>query len=288
MIADTGPPGDFDPTPDPGVYYDVPAEQYHRWDAMSNSWLKHIADASLKHFKYAREHPPGQTDAMLRGTVLHALCLEPLDFAARFALEPEVDKRTKLGRERLAQFADEVGGRTVISQSLYDSCRPMARALMAHPIARELLADGTPEVSVVWDDADTGIRCKARYDYLLPPMLGDVKSTKSAEPFQFSRACNTYGYHRQGAFYLDGARAVGLDVDMFAFAAVEVAPPHDVIVYAADKPMLLAGRAQYKRALFMYKYALETHQWPGRNEHDVEPISIPAYVLRDEGIEVEQ
>jgi len=275
----------FIPTPEPGIYRGIPAEEYHRWDAISNSWISRIVNGSLKHFQWEREHPREPSKAMLHGTVLHALCLEPLEFAQRFAVEPKLDGRTKAGREARAQFEKLSEGKVVIPRAMYSECVPMAKALMAHAKSRELLADGEPEVSLVWEDQDTHVRCKARLDYLLPPLIGDVKTTRDGDPFKFSRACNDYGYHRQAAFYVDGAQLLDLDVSAFVFATVESKPPYDVVVYAADELMLIAGRMGYKRALYAYAKALETNQWPGRNEETVEPIGLPSYVLRDEGLD---
>ncbi len=274
----------FIQTPMPGVYRDVPATEYHRWDAMSKTWLGYIEDESPKHFHYRRAHPKVTTEAMLGGQVLHKLCLEALDFADEFVVAPKVDRRTKVGKAAWADFERLSERKVVIEQGQYDTSRAMARSLMRHKIARELLADGQAELSIVWDDPDTGIRCKARLDYFLPPMIGDVKRARKVSEHGFSSAVAAYGYHRQAAMYLDGGQIVKLDAKVFAFATVETEEPYDVVVYVADEKMILAGRKSYKRALFTYKHCLETNEWPGRAEHEVVEIGLPNYILADEGL----
>ena len=272
------------PTPEPGIYRGVPAETYHQWDAISNSGLGIIDTESLKHFKYRQDHPRPPSDAMDKGTCLHALCLEPVEFAKRFAVEPTINARTKEGKAAREDFAKLSEGLTVIKRPHYNDAVPMAKALKAHAMTRELLADGEPEVCLVWDNPEFGVRCKARLDYLLAPAIADVKSSRDIERFSFSRSCGLYGYHRQAAFYTDGANFLDIDISMFVFATVESSPPYDVVAYAADDLMLEAGRRSYRRALHFYAKALESDQWPGRNETTVEPIGLPHYILRDEGL----
>jgi hypothetical protein len=282
MIAqDTRP---FIETPPPGIYEDIPAETYHQWDAISNSWLGKLADKSPKHFKWERDHPVPPSEAMIRGSVLHKLCLEAMSFSDEFAVAPEVNRRTKAGKADWAKFCELSEGKMVVDRKTFDTCRAMAKELMRHKVTRELLADGQPEVSIVWSDEDTGILCKARLDYLLPPMVGDVKTTRDGDARAFSNSSASYGYYRQAAFYLDGARACGLDVSTFVFATVESAQPHDVVAYAANRNFVTAGRKRYRRALFVYKACLESGNWPGRNETGVEELELPYWLLKEEGL----
>ena len=284
--SETEAPTRFIPTPEPGIYYDNPAEVYHRWDAMSNSWGGKILNGSLKHFKWEREQPEQPpSKAQLLGTALHALCLEPLRFAARFALEPKVNKRTNAGKEDLATFSDLNQGKTIISPETHAQAVPMAEALLDHAVAGEMIRDGKPEVSLVWDAPEFGVRCKARLDYLWSPIIADLKTTRNGDPDAFAKACQQYGYDRQSAFYLDGAQILGLPVEEFAFATVESSPPYDVVVYTADPLMLEAGRRKYKRALWHYAKALETNVWPGRNEVTAELIGLPRWALAEEGLD---
>src|SRR4051812_34967536 len=67
-------------TPDPGIYYDLPAKTYHALDACSKSSLDWIADYSPMHLKWNREHPEEPTDALKFGSALHTMILEPAKF----------------------------------------------------------------------------------------------------------------------------------------------------------------------------------------------------------------
>ncbi len=147
----------------------------------------------------------------------------------------------------------------------------MAAAVNAHPIAAALFANGTPEVSLFWVDAATGVKCKARLDWLPHPQPGrrlivpDIKSAASAEPGEFSRNAARFGYVSQHVWYSDGIRACGIDPDpAFLFCVVEKEPPHVVTVgqFADDADLKLAA-AMNDKARRVFKECTTTDQWPG-------------------------
>ena len=113
----------------------------------------------------------------------------------------------------------------------------MAAALQAAELAPidgerfsvgDLFSDGAPEQSLFWRDLETGVDCRARLDWLPAPAEGrrmvivDYKTATSADPREFGRAVDSYGYHVQQAFYLDAVRACGVHPDpAFVFVVQE-------------------------------------------------------------------
>ena len=65
----------------PGIYPDLPNEEYHRCDGVSNSMLSDMA-RSPAHFQAARRRQREETPAMAIGTAIHCAVLEPERFAA--------------------------------------------------------------------------------------------------------------------------------------------------------------------------------------------------------------
>lgn len=85
----------------------------------------------------------------------------------------------------------------------------LAAAMIAnHPALKFYFVGGFAEVSVVWDDAELGLRCKARFDYLKVNAINDLKTFANMMNKTIEKA--VYGamasgrYHIQGAFYLRG------------------------------------------------------------------------------------
>lgn len=272
--------------PEPGVYRNIPGEEYHSWDAVSMSGFKYL-DASPAHYRAFTEKPPPSTDAMAFGSMLHKLALETIDFDAEYAVAPEGDRRTKAGKEKWAKFEEAAQGKIVVKREDYDTARAMAKAIQKHSLASKLLAGGETEISLVWDDVDTQVRCKGRLDRLIEKGIADLKSAADASEEAFGRAITRYRYYRQAAFYLDGAKANGFDVEWFAFIAAEKAFPFGVTVWDVSANSFVVGRKNYKRHLYTVKACLESGRWDNYDErlYTFEP---PNWLLREEGLLEEQ
>ncbi len=76
---------------EPGIYTNVPAEEYFGWEAMNRSTLEH-AGRSMLHLHAAMTTPAESSDAMDLGTALHCAVLEPDAFSRRYVVAPKVDR----------------------------------------------------------------------------------------------------------------------------------------------------------------------------------------------------
>lgn len=115
--------------------------EYHQHPAVSKSDLD-LIQRSPAYYKYCKEHEKSQTPAMLLGSVVHKLVLEPEEFDAEFAVAPVCDKRTKAGKEMWAEFEAHAEGLTVMTKDLSEQAQAMANAVLSHEIARKLLQNG--------------------------------------------------------------------------------------------------------------------------------------------------
>ena len=90
--------------------------EYHATSAVSKSDLDLIAK-SPAHYTEAKNAPKEQTASMLLGSVAHKLVLEQDKFEEDFAIAPDVDRRTKAGREQWAEFAKNITDKITIIDS---------------------------------------------------------------------------------------------------------------------------------------------------------------------------
>ena len=106
--------------------------------------------------------------------------------------------------EQAATFA----GREEISENWDQAIRLMAQIVKSHPQLKDAFVGGAPEVSVFWDDGD--VRFRARFDYLKPQGVFDLKSISNWRGDDFRKAClreiGFRGYDVQAAHYIE-ARA---------------------------------------------------------------------------------
>lgn len=80
-----------------------------------------------------------------------------------------------------------------------------------------VLTDGFPEVSFFWIDEETGVRCKARFDWLRPGPLIDLKTHGAQDDAEtidsFTNSISRYCYDLQAAHYIDAYRQITAAVD---------------------------------------------------------------------------
>lgn len=262
--------------PAPGVYADVPFAEYFRWNAASSSRLSLLVQ-SPAHLRASLDGKSEDTTSLRIGRAAHMAILEPEKFGAEFARAPEGDGRTTAVRE--AKAALEASGKVALSPAEWDRTVGIRQAVRSHPSAWPLLSgEGRSELSLVWVDPTTGVTCKARHDRHSPLMAGgaivDVKTTRDASRSSFEKAIFGYGYHRQAAFYAEGAEQCGLPTEHSVIVAVENEAPFAVAVYRLSDAALDAGWEEVKALLGLYGRCQATNQWPGYPT-EVQDVSLP-------------
>ena len=252
----------------------------------SELWLLNPENGgSPEKYKWFKEHPEPETPALLFGRVVHKLLLEHQDFFSEFCITPRVDRRTREGREKYAEFEAAVDGRTQISGDMYRQALEMTMKAIEEPFVNTLIA-GRHEVPITWTDEETGVKCKARLDCLTEIdgqlYVVDYKTTTSAHLGSFSNSAFKYGYHFQAAMYLDGVKAVtGRDAKFF-FIAQEKDEPYAVCVYAADDEFIHSGEDKFRELIGIYRECEASGNWYGYMgaEPAVLTLQLPAWAVK--------
>jgi hypothetical protein len=130
---------------------------------------------------------------------------------------------------------------------------------------------------VVWTDAETGIECKGRIDYLRGGCLVDLKGTRDIDARVFGATAARFGYVGQLAFYTAGLEANGVVLDEPPrIVAVESEPPHDVAVFEVGPDLLTQARYENAGLLSIVSAGRTSKLWPGRYPEAV-PLVLPAW-----------
>ena len=184
-----------------------------------------------------------------------------------------------------------------------------AAMIEKHPQLSKAFSGGMPEVSVFWRDEDSGVPCKARFDYLKPRAIVDLKSYENTIGLPvrkaIARCVANYRYHIQAAFYLDGAEAArGLiakgrvfgEVDPGFPPALAAAPErHFLFVFQQKGPAPLArgmvlapgltldiGRDEIADATALFAHCWQVYgadPWLDASEIETfDPTEFPAYI----------
>lgn len=227
-----------------GIVHDMDAAHYHADPGIGSSPLR---TQHAKSHRAARQ-PVEETEPMRVGTLVHMAYLEPEVWQAEVLdPDPPVELAKKTHRKAARLMADGATLEDFFEEWSYkastirgywenEGVRQMADFLEDHPYADtddetvelvesvcealdefmaaggyddDVLAEADFEVSIFWEDAETGRRCKGRIDILVELEEGllvlDLKVTGSdVRPHAWKRRIARYSSHVQAGHYLRG------------------------------------------------------------------------------------
>lgn len=234
-------------------------------DAIRRSDLWKISKSPM-HFRYWMDHEKERTKALIFGAAAHKYILEPEFFENEYAVAPNIDRRTKDGKEAYAAFIDEAAGRDVISQDEFAAIKDMRDALMLNHVIEGLLT-GYHEKAFTWQDDITGEMCTCRVDCLSDfcdeKYIVDYKTTESCEDGVFERSVRKYGYKFQAGMYHEGVFQNLFEDRKFAFIAQEKEPPYASRVYFCTDEFVRQGYDQFRELIGIYHECKVNDRWPG-------------------------
>ena len=260
-------------------------KEYRQHPAISRSELFKIGESPEK-FKYYQENPEDPTPALIFGQLFHAMALQPETVAEQFAVAPNVDRRTKAGKEAYAEFQKEAESKTIVTADMFQQAEEMCEALKRNEFVQKLLA-GEKEVVFFWDDDLTGEACKCRVDCLTE--LGDnlividLKSTENAETEAFMRSAIKYGYDFQSAMYSKGVEVNKGKKPLFVFIAIEKKPPYAINILQADELFIRRGYDLFRELIGICHDCKQTGNWYGYlgKYNQINNLALPAWLAKE-------
>ncbi len=274
---------------EPGAYR-MPLGVYHTQavcpgPSFSSSGLRTILMDSPAGFWAFSEMNPERfvqdpTDALIFGRAAHALLLGDEVFDEHFVVldddaprrptKPQIKARAE-GRITPAARASfdywetiDGFGLTPIPGAWMEHITGMSRSLQAHPLIGPLF-DGTPEVSLIWQDEQTGLWLKARPDML--PQLGeaiaDLKTTRDASKAAVLRDTARHGYAMQLELARIGYEQVtGQRIENAVLVYVQKTPPYHVSAVEIAADALHYAGLRLRRAIQVAAECLDLGRWP--------------------------
>jgi exodeoxyribonuclease VIII len=232
---------------------------YFSIEALSASGAKELL-RSPAHYRHWKDNPKEPTAAMVFGTLVHALILEPERPIEKVVSIKQLNWTTKEGKAEREQL--QKLGLPIVSQQDVDRALLVRDAVFANEEAADLLTDAVCEKSYTWTGYSARVKCKAGVDAVTPRGIVDIKTTIDASPDGFARRIRSLNYHLQAAHYIDGLSNVDGVMHNFTFIAVETFPPYAVACYQLDRNALSAGYAAMDRVAKVYADCLASGSWP--------------------------
>lgn len=236
-----------------------------------------------------RYPPKEESDALILGKAAHCLILGDEVFAENFAYVPEdAPKRPTSvqvanferdgkwsaaaaeGGPWWAAFEIEAAGRSLLTAEQVTKIGYMAENLQALPEAREALIGDLTEISMIWQDEQTGLWVKSRPDCIPSNGVdfGDLKtfSPKGADlMLSAMRAVTDHGYAVQMAMAVEGAeRIFGTSATRCALIFIQTTEPYEPVPLMLDEDAIHWGRVLFRDGLNKIAHGLKAGEWPGR------------------------
>jgi hypothetical protein len=302
---------------EPGIYFGLNETIYHADSAIGSTNIKHAERSGPDYWWHSALNPSRPsiepTPAQGFGRAIHKRTLEgEHKFLAHYERAPEpeglletdadlaewltghgVNKPPRTKSEKIIQaigidpqvrILAEIerraaeAGREILKRHDFDRIIMASDLITQNPHLATAFSNGYPEVSVFWDRPD-GVRCKARFDYLKPRGIGDLKSIRNPLGLDFRDACRraiaNYRYDIQAAHYLEARRQIPQLLDnvqgdhdanwlkqvaetkefgfVFVFFQAEDAPISWACSLSPGNPVLEIGRMAIEHAIERYK-----------------------------------
>ncbi len=295
-----------------------PEYLYRKSPGESATQIKVFGNRSPAHYRYQFRGEPvirSESEAMVLGSMVHCLVLEPQHFDRRYQAQPQPEEHHLVTVPQLKQWLkahhlNQAGQKSelierimqhdpdapvwlileekrrqsrckTVKPELICQAQAMADCVLNCPDARQLFSHGDAEVSVWGQHENTGLLTKCRPDWLRDGVCVDLKTCACANPQKFSSDFVRLGYDLQQAHYLNTLNSAGIQVEVFAFIAVESEPPYLTQVYMLDsKHATMAVRRWHQVMCDLYE-CQQQDRWPGYTD-EIE-LPLPGWYARQYG-----
>lgn len=267
--------------------FDLTNTEYHASEGLSRSKLWTFKQLPSKFWyeyisgEYVR---PTDSDAFVLGDLVHTMVLEPHLFDERYALMPNIDRRTKQGKIDYEDFLLQSAGKACVKPDVLSMGTAMARSLNNNTTVCDLLCDAKMEKSIYWKHEATGLICKARPDVIQGRIVSDLKTTQDAGFRSFQQSAYKYGYFLQSAMVYEALKSIGEPFHNFVFICVEKTAPHAVGLYMLDDEALQFGIDMFHSLMERIARCYEANVWP---DYGISKLTLPKWASIDEGYEHE-
>lgn len=232
-----------------------------------------VSYSSLKAFRKSPKHyvqyltqPRTTTPAMLLGTVVECLTLEPESFEKRFMVAKKIDQRTKEGKAEYAQMIEKATelNLTLIPEDIYETAKTCKESLYDHPVSRTIIDNRKRmQVQLKWKHKKTGVPVIGYVDFESSAwesdFIIDLKTAQSADPDEFVRQAGNLEYHIQCGAYMDGYPRTQFKYPNMAFLVVETSEPFNVSVFFCDPEYIKRSTDEFHGTMNAFKYCLDNN-----------------------------
>lgn len=220
---------------------------------------------SPAYYQYQLKQEWKPSREMVLGTLVHSWVLEG---KKDWAVGPQVDKRTKAGKEEWQLFCENNINKEVVT------VEEAQRIDAAGNKAMRMLSDVTNitiEASMFWERGN--VQCKGRPDLIWHEYADDkvciVDLKTTSDFFRFPSKFWQFGYDLQAAWYSYGYEEItGIPAD-FRFLVVDMEAPHFCQWMEIDDESLAFAHSKIESHLSHFKMCQDKGEWPEPSQQGI-------------------
>lgn len=259
---------------DPAFCAGMTEAEYRKAIGLSQSSLK-IFSKSPAHYLASTEEVSEPSDAMILGSVFHAMVLQPDEAKNLYAVKLKVDGRSKEGKAYNENFAVENAGKFIINVEQEAQLLAMKASLLSHPMAYELIGRSDYKELPVFGTYPTpygDVRLKGLIDAYdsVRGFVNDIKTCEDASPEGFKKAIWDRRYDFQDVQYGWLLENAGKRVNQFNFICVEKKPPYAVAVYSISAESLLKSAGRWEDLVIEFGACTSSGIWKAYSDEIIE------------------
>ena len=266
---------------------------YHAIKALSNSSLSVLKRSPTEFYKrfITGEMKGQETDAMLLGSAVHMLALEPDEFDDKYRIETgpiNASTGRPYGREskKFEAWLDRAmyeDARIILLQEEFAESIAIAKAFQAHPAIAAIMASRAEklfesEYGLQYEGScNFRVDLKCKIDFVCPSerLIIDLKTTSDPSPYAWGWSAEDFGYHRQAAIYSDAMESKYGEPFRFLFGVVRSKEPYEAAVYELDAESINRGRSEYEALIEECIDRKAKNDWLSDWQRGVFPINVP-------------
>lgn len=279
----------FDPqNPQPGRYDGVPIDVYGQAKGVRRSELAKLIDGTGLDLAYYRNNGVPDTPALRIGSATDDLVFDRDSFDDTYAVAPDFNRRTKAGKEALAEWETEHADKRILSASEYELASTLADAVLCSKAVQRLMDGAAAQPSIWWDQSTVSgydVLCKTRPDAYIQERgrSFDLKSTKSLKERDLASSMWTFNYPMQVAMFHEGLLSAGLPLEEHVFIWVCKEPPYDVRVdvMTPKHRWFEIGESLFELAVDRFGEIEETQDYSGRSATVTFAPRVPVWVEKE-------
>jgi hypothetical protein len=277
------------------IIHNLSWEDYQQVKRMNPSTLVAGCKSMLRLKRAIKGGMYEESGPMRVGTGVHALLLEPEEFESRFVVMPDFhldeanvtgqgkrsdSKATTYYKEKVAEFAKQTSGKSILTRTEYDQCLMCIEAIHSRPAMSRLITESSHEVTVYGEIE--GVEFKGRIDALTTDCIVDLKTTGDISPLVFGKRFFGLGYDFKLSIYRELIRQNIEGVNDIKVIAQEPSGDFDNCLHPIYPEVLDMAFQRVLGVVRQYKECLASDIWPGVDGgQDEMDLWVPSYVLDD-------